>query len=273
MKFVIDHDYHLHSNLSPCANDPLQTPENMLKWAEGNGLKAICLTDHFWDEAIAPLNGYLSGTYRNNGYARNSQALPLPRSEKTAFYFGCEGEMDYAFRIGISPERMKDLAFVIIPTTHMHMRRMTVPEGITLEQRAVLFTHRLNALLDSPILPEGKTGIAHLVCSLIAPEHWEDHLRVMEMIPDDVLYDQFRRAKARNFGVELNLEMKKYAPEELQTVLRPFFIAKECGCKFYLGSDAHTGAELSGAMENFGRMIDALDLSEDQKYHPLFKEI
>lgn len=272
MRFVIDHDYHLHSNLSPCALDPLQTPENMLRWAEDNGLKTICLTDHFWDETIKPLNGYLSGTYRNNGYAQNSAALPLPQSEKTAFYFGCEGEMDFAFRIGISPKRMKDMAFVIIPTTHMHMRRMTVPEEVTLEQRAVLFTHRLNALLDSPILPEGRTGIAHLVCSLIAPGNWEDHLRVMEMIPDSVLYDQFCRAKKRNFGVELNIEMKKYTPEGLQTVLRPFFIAKDCGCKFYLGSDAHTHGELSRAMENFDLMVRALDLGEDQKYHPAFLE-
>ncbi|MBQ4323899.1 MAG: PHP domain-containing protein [Clostridia bacterium] len=273
MRFVIDHDYHLHSNLSPCAQDPLQTPENMLKWAERNGLKEICLTDHFWDEDVKPLNGYLSGTYRNNGYAQNSKAFPLPQSEKTAFHFGCEGEMDFAFRIGITPARMKDMAFVIIPTTHMHMRRMTVPEGITLEQRAVLFTHRFNALLNSPILPAGRTGIAHLVCSLIAPEHWEDHLRVLEMVPDSVLYHQFRRAKERNFGVELNIEMKKYSSEELQTVLRPFLIAKECGCKFYLGSDAHTYAELDRAMENFDRMVGALDLSEDQKYHPSFGEV
>jgi len=272
MRFTVDHDYHIHSNISPCAHDPLQTPENILRWAEDNGLRQICLTDHFWDEAVKPLNGYLSGTYRNNGYAQNSAVLPLPRSEKTSFYFGCEGEMDFAFRIGITPERMKDMAFVIIPTTHMHMRRMTVPESLTLEQRAVLFAHRLNVLLDSPILPAGKTGIAHLVCSLIAQEHWEDHLRVMEMIPNDVLYDQFRRAKERNFGVELNIEMKKYTPEALQTVLRPFFIAKECGCRFYLGSDAHTQAELAGAVENFHRMVDALDLSEEQKYRPRFEE-
>ena len=273
MRFIIDHDYHLHSNLSPCANDPLQTPENILRHAEDNGLKQICLTDHFWDEAIAPLNGYLSGTYRNNGYARNSQVLPLPQSEKTEFRFGCECEMDFAFRVGITPQRMKDMAFVILPTTHMHMRRMTVPEGITLEQRAVLFTHRLNALLDHPDLPEGKTGIAHLVCSLIAPEHWEDHLRVMEMIPDSVLYDQFRRAKKRDFGVELNIEMKKYTAEGLQTVLRPFFIAKECGCKFYLGSDAHTQKELAASMENFDLMVSALNLSEDRKYQPRFGEV
>ena len=272
MRFQIDHDYHIHSNISPCAHDPLQTPENILRYAEDNGLKQICLTDHFWDEAILPLNGYLSGTYRNNGYAQNSAALPLPQSKKVRFYFGCEGEMDYAFRIGITPERLKDMAFVIVPTSHMHMRRMTVPETLTLEERAVLFVHRFNALLDCGMLPAGKTGIAHFVCSLIAPGDWDDHLRVMEMIPDSIFYHQFRRAKERNFGVELNIEMKKYTPEALQTVLRPFFIAKECGCKFYLGSDAHTQGELSRAPENFELMVSALDLTEDMKYHPLFEE-
>ncbi len=267
MRFMIDHDYHIHSNLSPCASDPAQTPEGILRWAEDNGLKEICLTDHFWDSAVTPAGNYLSGTYRNNDYARIASVLPLPRSENTKFYFGCEGEMDYSFQIGISPQVMKTMDFVIIPTTHMHMKNLTIHPDATPEERAVLFTHRLNALLDGD-LPAGKTGIAHLVCSLIAPSEWNEHLRVLEMIPDSVFYSQFKRAKERDFGVELNITMKKYTPEELQTVLRPFFIAKECDCKFYLGSDAHTQGECAGALENFDRMISALDLKENQKYRP-----
>jgi histidinol phosphatase-like PHP family hydrolase len=267
MRFVIDHDYHIHSNISPCASDPEQTPEGILRYAEKNGLKQICLTDHFWDEAVTPALGYLSGTYRGIGFDRISSVLPLPQSEQTAFHFGCEGEMDLSFRIGLSPEIVKKMEFIIVPTTHMHMPKLTVPEHLTLEQRAILYVHRLNALIESD-MPSGKTGIAHLTCSLMAPKERGDHLRVLEMIPDTVLYDLFRRVEKKNYGVELNFSPGIYTPEELQTVLRPYFIAKECGCKFYLGSDAHTQKECGKAPENFERMVDCLNLTEEQKFRP-----
>ena len=267
MKFQIDHDYHIHSNLSPCAKDPEQTPQGILRYAEKNGLKQICLTDHFWDTAVTPALGYLSGTYRNNDLACIRSALPLPQSERTAFHFGCEGEMDLSFQIGISPAVIKQMEFVIIPTTHLHMPKLTVPEELTLEQRAILYVHRLNALLEAD-LPAGKTGIAHLTCSLMAPKNWPDHLRVLEMIPDTVLTHLFRKVREQDFGVELNFPVERYSPEELQTVLRPYFIAKECGCRFYLGSDAHTQKECEGAPERFERMVDSLDLTEENKYRP-----
>ena len=52
MKYIIDHDYHIHSHLSLCSRDPEQTTENILKYAKENKLTTICLTDHYWDSAV-----------------------------------------------------------------------------------------------------------------------------------------------------------------------------------------------------------------------------
>ncbi len=157
--------------------------------------------------------------------------------------------------------------FIIVPTTHMHLYPWTISPDVTLEQRAVLFTQRLNVALDYDFR-DGKVGIAHLITSLIAPDHWTDHLRVLEMIPDSVFVQQFNKAKQRNFGIEINLDVKKYAPEELQSALRPLFIARDCGCKFYLGSDAHLVCELESAMERLSGAVDALQLTEEDKLKP-----
>lgn len=267
MKFQIDHDYHIHSNLSPCACDPEWDSREILRYAEKYGLKRICLTDHFWDEDVKPAGGYLSGTYRNNGKEKNFSVLPLPTSDKVEYYFGCEGEMDLAFRIGITPETVKKFAFIIIPTTHLHMNRMTIHENATLEERAVLYVQRLTALLDSD-LPSGRTGIAHLTDSLIANKPFEDHLRVLDMIPDSVFEYQFRRVREKDYGVEVNIFPHLYTDEQLQTILRPYRIAKEQGCKFYLGSDAHTKGESEKAIERFARNIELLGLTEEDKYRP-----
>ncbi len=52
MKYVIDHDYHIHSTLSSCCPDRDQTPQNIIKIAEEHGYASICLTDHFWDSSV-----------------------------------------------------------------------------------------------------------------------------------------------------------------------------------------------------------------------------
>ncbi len=52
MRFICDHDYHLHSGLSLCSDDPKQTPQAILDLSKANGFKKICLTDHYWDESV-----------------------------------------------------------------------------------------------------------------------------------------------------------------------------------------------------------------------------
>ena len=50
MRYVFDHDFHIHSELSSCSRDPEQSPERILAYAKENGLKKIVITDHFWDD-------------------------------------------------------------------------------------------------------------------------------------------------------------------------------------------------------------------------------
>ena len=52
MRFTYDHDLHIHSRISPCGGDPNQTPERILQYAVDNGLKTICVTDHYWDGTV-----------------------------------------------------------------------------------------------------------------------------------------------------------------------------------------------------------------------------
>ena len=39
MRYIFDHDYHIHSWISSCSRDPEQTLERMLRYAQENGLK------------------------------------------------------------------------------------------------------------------------------------------------------------------------------------------------------------------------------------------
>ena len=52
MKYIVDHDMHIHSQLSLCSNHPEQTTNNILEYALKNNFKRIVLTDHFWDALV-----------------------------------------------------------------------------------------------------------------------------------------------------------------------------------------------------------------------------
>ena len=82
MKFKYDHDLHVHSYLSLCSEDPEHTNERILQYAEENGLTSLCLTDHFWDEAIP---GALGEFYQKQTVPYIRQALPLPQRRVLVF--------------------------------------------------------------------------------------------------------------------------------------------------------------------------------------------
>ena len=260
MKYTFDHDFHIHSQISSCSRDPEQNNERILKYAEDEGLHTIVLADHFWDETVPGASKW----YAAQDYPHICQAKPLPQSDKVKFLFGCETEMDKNMTVGCSRERMEEFAFIVIPTTHFHMEKFTIAEEhlATPQTRAQVWVDKLDALLSMD-LPFHKIGIAHLVCGLIWKGDREKYLQTLDSIPEADMHRIFAKAASLGVGIEINMS---YPDEERDTVLRPFRIAKEEGCKFYLGSDAHHPAGLDNARKKFERVIDDLELTEEDKF-------
>ena len=259
MKYVIDHDYHIHSMLSSCSNDP----ERILQYAKDNGLRRICITDHFWDERVAGASGW----YSPQDFEHISRAKPLPQAEGIEFLFGCETDMDKFFTVGVSAERFDEFDFVIIPTTHLQMSGFTLSkeDAQSDTRRAQLWVERFERLLDMH-LPFYKIGIAHLACGLIRPKDRPALLSVLDMISDGDMERLFSRAAELGCGIELNSSDMSFGDHEADRVLRMFRIAKSCGCKFYLGSDAHHPKTFEKTQEIFSREIDLLGLEESDKF-------
>ena len=260
MKYTFDHDFHIHSQISSCSRDPEQNNERILKYAEDEGLHTIVLADHFWDETVPGASKW----YAAQDYPHICQANPLPQSYKVKFLFGCETEMDKNMTFGCTRERMEELAFIVIPTTHFHMEKFTIAEEhlATPQTRAQVWVDKLDALLSMD-LPFHKIGIAHLVCGLIWKGDRAKYLETLDSIAEADMHRIFAKAASLGVGIEINMS---YPDEERDTVLRPFRIAKEEGCKFYLGSDAHHPAGLDNARKKFERAIDDLELTEEDKF-------
>ena len=257
MRFQIDHDMHIHSLLSLCSNDSRQNPKAILQYAEENGFTTICLTDHMWDPEVPGASAW----YMKQPYERTKEVLPLPQSKSVRFLFGCETDMDRLGVIGISEVPCADLDFIIVPTTHMHMDGFTVRGDEEASERAELWIKRFDTLLEAD-LPFEKVGVAHLTCPLI----WRGrYLEVLREIPVPEYHRLFEKASKTGIGIELNFDALHMDEETRKLTLLPYQIAKEEGCKFYLGSDAHHPEELKRAKNNFEAIIDLLGLTEEDK--------
>ena len=261
MKFKFDHDLHIHSQISDCSNDPEQTTERLLRYAQENGLTTLCLTDHFWDETVEGASDW----YAKQNYAHISKALPLPQAEGVKYLFGVETEMNKDLTVGVSKEKMDLFDFIVIPTTHFHMMNYTITQedGASPANRAKVWVKRLDALLNMD-LPFHKIGIAHLACGLIAPTR-EEYLQTLQSIPEEEMKRLFTKAAELGVGIELNSDDMDFRENEGDIVLNMFRVAKACGCKFYCASDAHHPATLDKVKAIFEKAIDKLELLESDK--------
>lgn len=262
MKFKIDHDLHIHSHISLCADgDMRENKYTILKYAEDNGLKTVCITDHYWDSAVPGASDW----YKIQNFEHISQIKPLPQIEGIKFLFGCETDLDRFCTLGVPKERYNDFDFIIIPTTHMHMDGFVVNGDEDDKERAELWKSRLNAVLDMD-LPFGKVGIAHLTCSLMYTKEPLGYVKVVNNISDKDYSELFKKAAEKGVGIELNADWNALDDDVFNQVLRPFKIAKSEGCKFYLGSDSHHPEDLEKAMANFTKITEALELEEKDKF-------
>ncbi|MBQ7921445.1 MAG: hypothetical protein IJ325_02570 [Clostridia bacterium] len=258
MRYIIDHDMHIHSGLSFCSSNPEQNPRSLLAYAEKNNYKTLCLTDHMWDSAVPGASDWLAA----QNYEHVSKSLPLPESDTVNFLFGCEVDVDKHLTLGISPAVMDKMDFFIISTTHMHMAGFTVEGNEDAAERAVLWCKRLDAVLNMD-LPFHKIGIGHLTCPHM---YRENYVAVLNAIPTEEYHRLFAKAAKLGVGIELNFDSLTLTDKTREPTLLPYRIAKEEGCKFYFGSDAHNPGDLTDVVRNFENIVDLLNLTEDDKF-------
>ena len=257
MRYVLDHDLHIHTHLSPCSADDRQTPAAILTYGLSSGFRLLCATDHLWPQT--PLS--LLRTHQ-----------PLPQSKHCRFLFGAEVDMDKTDTISATKEEIESLDFAIISTDHLNLRGYSIDPAVTpgdALSRKTRYKERLHTMLAMD-LPFYKTGLPHFTDALACGD---EPIRFLTLFSDAELTDIFTKVRDRGMGVELNFVPSRYNAEDLKEVLRPYFIAKNLGCKFYFAGDAHHPEDFRGVIaRKMEPVIDLLDLTEDDKF-PFVKQM
>ena len=77
MRYVVDHDFHIHTYLSSCSRDPEQNVQTIIDYAKSSGIKTVCITDHYWDSTV---DGAIPW-YKPQNFEHISQILPIPKDD------------------------------------------------------------------------------------------------------------------------------------------------------------------------------------------------
>lgn len=260
----ITQDMHVHTQLSLCSNDPAQNPAAIIADAAAKGLKNLCFTDHFWDRMIPGATEWYAEQDLDH---HNKIFAMLPEDTRgIRVMVGCECEFCGGDRISISPEAMAQMDFINVPIDHFHMKDFVCPASVqTADQVRDLYLTRFREVLELP-LPWEKISLAHptdiLSFGPIVPD-------VLNGIPDAVLGDIFARCAALGTKLEINTSLQGTDRWSTQADahIRFFALARECGCLFTFGSDAHFPDDL-GTLELGAGVAVAAGIPEEQIFDP-----
>ncbi len=261
----ISHDIHIHTHLSVCAPDKTGTIAHYYKVAKELGLKKIGISDHFWDEHIPATHDF----YYNQNFPHVEQIkkeiADTPNPDGIEIHFGCECEYDYAHRdIAITAEVAEKFEHILVPNSHTHM--IMPKDCYHPYEKHVDFM--IQAFWDIINSPNSKyvTAIAHPFEAVCCP--YNNNI-LINMISDDTFKRMFDAAANKGIAFEINMAgNRNWTLEQMlaSPKVRMYRLAKECGCLFTFGSDAHCDREHKG-YEKTDELAAALGITE-KDLHP-----
>ena len=254
----VTHDFHIHTNLSLCAEQDT-TVEYYVRRAEEIGLTKIGFANHFWDEKVEGANGF----YEPQNLAhveRLKEELATVKSNIVKTYFGCEVEYDVVGkRPSITEEVAERFDYILVPNSHTHM---VMPKDCfePWQKHADFMVEAYENMINSSV-SRYITAVAHPFEAVNCP-----HYSVLiDLISDDRFKYLFDATAQKGIAVEINIgnyhEMED-ADIERCSQIRMFHLAKECGCKFIFGSDSHNRRR-HDSYRHTNVLADILGLKED----------
>lgn len=271
----INHDFHLHTELSICSGGPGKggTLKGYLETAKREGLKYLGFSDHFWDAGVG-FDGLYENSEQKNGVpyfykTQNFEHISKLKEEIDAtdtgdvtVFFGAEGEYDPIHRnIAITEEVAEKLDFLTVPNSHTHMM-------MDKELAKDNYAHRdfmmraLHDILDCPM--------SRYLYSTSHPFEANAEA-VIRVTSDDDLKRVWSKCAEKNVAFEINIgtflmishsdkDGNRSVPEQYHRMIS---IAKDCGCKFVFGSDAHSTVRHDNYAKNCDTASDMFGITEN----------
>lgn len=250
-------DLHLHTNLSLCAPKDA-TLLSYLKACNEAGIKKIGISNHL---------------YSDLGVDHTLQIRDEIEKLKNCFSIkiltGCEAELFYNRKPQLKKEDADKFDYVLLSPSHIfNLPQMYADFDLSTSDkiRQLLFDNFKYACMQELGVP---TAIAHPLYPICAPNQQE----ILDGMTENQLGECYTLAAQTQKSIEIHACLYRDTVELDSEGLSPSYIrmlsiAKECGCKFHFGSDAHAANySFLGAHTLLERAAERAGITEYNLWH------
>ncbi len=257
-------DLHVHTNRSLCAPRTTE-PSSYIPCCEAEGISLIGISDHVYPEEMLRRYGYPDDTRLGRLLSLRPALKEAEEASGIRYLLGCE--IDYFPCVGhpyISPEESVHFDYVLFASSHI----LNYPDMYTeydLQSPDVLRRLTIDRFiaacqLDYPV----PMGICHPLYPICSPYQSE----IIDGISDATLKELFSMASEKHISIELHACLyRQDTPLNEHGLsdryLRILSAAKDCGCKFHAGSDAHEPKVFLGSHDRLRKAAALLGLGEE----------
>ena len=162
MQFPL-HDLHIHTNLSECSRDPLQTVENIVRYAAEHHIPTVGISNHVWDREIPGASDWYAPQDFDHILAIRRQ---IPSDlHGVRLLIGAETEFAGG-KIALTRAHRDELDYVLVPHSHIHMVGLVLPRDRVSDRQVAdylvesfldLVSRNFATAIAHPFSPVGRT--------------------------------------------------------------------------------------------------------------------
>lgn len=265
----VTRDLHIHTNLSKCG-DPSSTAAACVLAAEKAGLTGIGFANHCWASQIEGASDFYQGQDLEHVLKIKDELAALATGLQV--WVGCETEYTGSGRAGMNRELAGRLDYVFFPASHFHMSGYTVPEDLRSRGPCSVRELLYRRFLEVTELGFG-TGIVHPFFPL-GFDDWEEE--VLSGITRRQYETCFTAAKQAGLAIEIHHSAVESRSAVNESGFSSLYIdmltsARDCGCSFFFGSDAHNPVNIKGeTYKRMGELAGICGIRENMILSPPF---
>ena len=258
-------DLHVHTNLSVCAPRDSYA-SNYIPYCKEENVKVLGFVNHVYNrKRMAEEHPEFKGTPGEYPLLIRDEVEGLKAKNKDIkILLGCEAETVYNGEFLVSHEESKLYDYVFLAPSHI-CNMLGEYDYLNLDTPDKLRDFMLMRFKDAcKIQLAVPTAICHPLYPIGSPFEQE----VVDGITELELEECFKLAKENNKAIEVHACLfrkgTKHDDDGISpSYLRMLSVAKECGCKFFLGTDAHSVDGFLGTHAKLLKACDYLGIGED----------